>query len=215
MAIESRDGNIFDSPIAPRSGREGGMRHSWIAALLLLVLLVTFRLIGAAGDWANFSPLPAVFLCGIVFFRGPRAWLLPIAAWLLSNPIASWIQGYDLSQSIGPELTAFLTLLLIGALALPLRRKPQLGLMLGAGVLAAVLFHLVTGVAAWIAYPLYPKNLIGLEQSLWSGPIDSPLPSWVFLRNAITSNLIFTLAFALCCQKWPTITSRELAASTR
>ncbi|MGB1130008.1 MAG: DUF6580 family putative transport protein [Haloferula sp.] len=217
MTTHSRKGNIFDSPIAALSGREGGMRHTWPAAVLLLVLLIGFRLLSAAGEWANFSPLPAVFLCCIVFFRGTKAWVLPIAAWLLSNPIASWIQSenYNPLETFGAELTAFISLLVIGALALPLRKKPQLGLMIGAGIGAALLFHFITGVGAWLSYPAYPKNLTGLEQSLWSGPVGSPLPSWVFLRNAICSNVIFTLAFALSCLKWPALTSRELAATTR
>lgn len=181
----------------------------------MLLLLIGFRLMGAAGDWANFSPLPAVFLCSIVFLRGTQAWVLPIAAWLLSNPIASWLQGSNPFTETGAVLTAFVTLVAIGVLALSLRKYPRLLPMLGAGIAAALLFHLVTGVAAWLSYPLYPKNLLGLEQSLWSGPVNSPIPSWVFLRNMMVSNLLFTLAFALTCLKWPAVTSPTPLASSR
>jgi len=181
----------------------------------MLLLLIGFRLLSAAGDWANFSPLPAVFLCSIVFLRGTQAWVLPIAAWLLSNPIASLIQGSNPFTESGAVLTAFITLVAIGALALPLRKHPRLLPMLGAGIAAALLFHLVTGVAAWLSYPLYPKTLVGLEQSLWSGPVNSPIPSWVFLRNMICSNLLFTLAFAAACLKWPAVTSQTAIATSR
>lgn len=183
------------------------MRHTWPAALAMLLLLIGFRLMGAAGDWANFSPLPAVFLCSIIFLRGTQAWIIPIGAWVLSNPIASWLQGSNPFAEFGAVLTAFITLIMIGALALPLRKHPRLLPVLGAGIGAALLFHGVTGLAAWLSYPLYPKNLTGLEQSLWSGPVNSPIPSWVFLRNMMVSNLLFTLAFALTCLKWPAVTS--------
>lgn len=191
------------------------MRHSWPAALVMLLLLIGFRLLSASAEWTNFSPLPALFLCSIVFFRGSMAWTLPLAAWIISNPIVSWIQGSNPFTDVGAVLTALITFIAIGALALPLRKHAKLGVMLGAGIAAALLFHTVTGVAAWISYPLYPKNLIGLEQSLWSGPVNSPLPSWVFLRNSVCSNVLFTLAFALTCLKWPTVASPAVVATTR
>ena len=215
MILSLPDGNIFGSLIRARSGREGGMRHTWPVALVMLLLLIGFRLMSAAGEWMNFSPLPAVFLCSIVFLRGTQAWVLPIAAWLLSNPIASLLQGSNPLTDTGAVITAFLTLVAIGALALPLRKHPKVLPMLGAGIAAAILFHVVTGIAAWLSYPLYPKNLVGLEQSLWSGPINSPVPSWVFLRNMICSNFLFTLAFALTCLKWPAVTSPTPVATSR
>ena len=104
--------------------------------------------------------------------------------------------------------------MILGLLALPLRKQPNLPVMLGAGIVAGILFHLVTGLVGWLAYPLYPKNLIGLEQSLWSGPANSPIPSWVFLRNLVCANLLFTGIFVLARQTWPRMTSEApLAAS--
>lgn len=195
------------------------MRSSWITGLILLVLLVAFRCLGAAfsSELPSFSPLPAFFLCSIVFFRGKQAWLLPLAAWLLSNPIATLIQGYNPFEQWAPVLTAFLTLLALGFMALPLRKHATAPKLLGAGLVAALLFHLVTGIAAWVAYPLYPKDLSGLYQSLWSGPLGAAIPSWAFLRNLAAANLLFTGLFLVARHTWLPATNRKSAplVSTR
>lgn len=180
------------------------MQRPWIPALVLLVLLVAFRCLGAAfsHEIPNFQPLPALFLCSIVFLRGTKAWMLPVAAWLVSNPLASMLQGYNPLNSGGGVLVAFLALLLTGALALPLRRSPSPALVLGGGVLAAVLFHVVTNTAVWLSDPTYLKSAEGLKQALWTGrPID-PGPTWIFLRNLVAGNLVFTGLFLLARRSW-------------
>jgi hypothetical protein len=195
------------------------MRSSWVPALVLLVLLVAFRCLSAAysTQLPSFSPLPAFFLCSIVFFRGKQAWLLPLAAWLLSNPIATMLQGFNPIEQWAPVLTAFLTLLGLGFLALPLRKHTSAPMLLGAGLVAALLFHLVTGVAAWISYPAYAKTLTGLFQSLWSGPIGSEIPSWAFLRNLAAANVLFTGLFLAARHTWLQVPALESApaVSTR
>jgi len=62
-------------------------------------------------------------------------------------------------------------------------------------VAAALMFHLITNGAAWIGDPRYAKTPDGLIQSLWTGPAGSALPSWVFLRNMMAANLLFTAIF--------------------
>lgn len=187
------------------------MRRSWIAAAFLLTILVLFRLSGAAFGEAlpNFSPLPAVFVCSLVFFRGTLAWLLPTCAWLISNPFASLIQGSNPLANFGAEVTAIVALVAIGGLVVCLRKKlsSSTGSLLLAGVGAAVLFQVATGVVAWITYPLYEKTAAGLFASLWTGPVNATLPSWVFLRNLAAANLLFTSIW-LVAQTTPALTMR-------
>ena len=180
------------------------MQRPWIPALVLVVLLVGFRALGAAfsHDLPNFQPLPALFLCSIVFLRGTKAWALPVAAWLISNPIASALQGYAPFEAWGGVVVAFLALLATGALALPLRKVPSPALMLAGGLVAGVLFHLMTNTAAWIADPTYAKSLEGLWQALWSGRPADPMPTWIFLRNLAAANLLFTALFLLARRSW-------------
>ena len=206
-------GEFSTRPGAPDEAAKG-MRSSWITGLILLVLLVAFRCLGAAfsNELPSFSPLPAFFLCSVVFFRGKQAWLLPLAAWLLSNPIATIIQGYNPIEQWAPVLTAFLTLLALGFMALPLRKHATVPTLLGAGLVAALLFHLVTGVAAWISYPLYAKTLAGLFQSIWSGPTGAEIPSWAFLRNLAAANLLFTGLFLAARHAWLPAPASESAS---
>lgn len=180
------------------------MQRPWMPALLLLALLVGFRALGAAfsHQLPNFQPLPALFLCSIVFLRGTKAWALPVAAWLISNPIASALQGSDPFVDGGGVIIAFLALLLTGAMALPYRKSTSTGLLLGGGLIAALVFHLVTNAAVWMADPLYAKSAGGLWQALWSGRPTDPMPSWVFLRNFAGANLLFTALFLLARPSW-------------
>jgi hypothetical protein len=194
------------------------MQRPWTSALLLLALLVGFRALGAAfsHQLPNFQPLPALFLCSIVFLRGTKAWALPVAAWLISNPIASALQGSDPFGDGGGVIIAFLTLLLTGAMALPFRKSTSPALLLGGGLIAAGIFHLVTNAAVWLADPLYAKSAGGLWQALWSGRPTDLMPSWVFLRNLAGANLLFTALFLLARPSWSRDTENAPAlAQTR
>lgn len=180
------------------------MQRPWLPALFLLVLLVGFRALGAAfsHQLPNFQPLPALFLCSIVFLRGTKAWALPVIAWLVSNPLASALQGYNPFEAGGGVIVAFLALLLTGAMALPFRKSASSPLLLGGGLVAALVFHFVTNAAVWLADPLYAKSAGGLWQALWSGRPTDPMPSWVFLRNLAGANLLFTALFLLARLSW-------------
>ncbi len=194
------------------------MQRPWIPAAVLIVLLVGFRALGAAfsHDLPNFQPIPALFLCSVVFLRGTKAWALPVAAWLISNPIASALQGYNPMEAGGGVIVAFLALLATGALALSLRKIPSPALMLAAGVLAALFFHLVTNTAVWAADPTYAKSAGGLWQALWSGRPTDAMPTWVFLRNLAAANLLFTALFLLARRSWsPADESAAVLAHTR
>lgn len=175
------------------------MRRAWFPALLLIVLLIAFRAVGAAFSHTlpNFQPLPALFLCSLVFLSGVRAWALPIGVWLVSNPLASWLQGYPPFTAGGGVVVAFLALLLTGLLALPLRRQQRALPVLGACLAAALLFHGITNTAVWLADPGYAKSLGGLGQALWSGRPTDPMPTWVFLRNLAAANLCFAALFLI------------------
>ena len=193
------------------------MQRPWIPALVLLVLLVGFRCLGAAfsHEMPNFQPLPALFLCSIVFLRGTKAWILPLVAWLVSYPVTSLLQGYTPFAHSG-DFVAILSLILTGALALPLRKSPTPAMVLGGGLAAGLLFHLVTNVAAWAGDPLYAKTSEGLWQSLWSGRPTDAMPSWVFLRNLAAANVLFTALFLLARRSWsPAAGMTPAAVQTR
>ncbi|WP_265594566.1 DUF6580 family putative transport protein [Haloferula sp. BvORR071] len=195
------------------------MQRPWIPALVLLALLIAFRALGAqfSQELPNFQPLPALMLCSFVFFRGAKAWALPVAGWLISNPIASMLQGYPAFSSGGGTTLAFLSILAIAALAAgPLRKNSSPALLLGAGVLSALLFHGVTNTFIWAVDPTYAKTAEGLWQSLWTGRPTDLMPSWIFLRNLTAANLLFTALFLVSRRSWePAEKSAPALAQTR
>ena len=179
------------------------MRSSILSGLTLLVLLISFQVVATLSSFPNISPLPALFLCAILYLPSRWSWSTAILAWTVSIPITSLLQGYHPFEQVGAIATALLTLLGIGYLASRLpKRTATVFPTLGAAMAAAILFHLVTGLTAWVAYPLYPKTAEGLWQSWWSGPLGASLPSWAFLRNSMISNLVFSALFLSAYKLW-------------
>ncbi len=166
--------------------------------VLILALLIVFRVMGSLFPDAlpNFQPLAALFFCGCLLAPGWRGFVWPAAIYFLTYPLPALLQGRMDWLSPGVLLVsslAFGAMFLLGHALRPQRAATLLG---GAAV-AAVAFHLITNGAAWLGSPLYPKTPLGLWQSLWAGPIGSPIPSWVFLKNLVAANLIFTSALLI------------------
>ncbi|MBC7980039.1 MAG: hypothetical protein H7Y36_05705 [Armatimonadetes bacterium] len=164
--------------------------------VLITLLLVVFRIIGSAfpDSFPNFQPLAALFFCGACIAKDWRAWAIPLGAWLVTYPIPAMLQGNSSFLTPGIFIStaiAFAATFFIGKSL----SHGKFGALLLGSLAAALAFHLITNGAAWIGSPLYPKNPTGLWQSLWTGPVGSPIPSWIFLRNMMAANLLFTAVF--------------------
>jgi hypothetical protein len=62
---------------------------------------------------------------------------------------------------------------------------------------AALLFYFVTNTISFWGLPeFYERTWVGFYQAQWSGPVGLG-PTWVFLRNAVAANLLFTTFFLL------------------
>ncbi len=186
----------------------------YLPLVLVIGLLIAFRALGSAFPEAlpNFQPLAAAFFCGALLAPGWRGFAFPFAAWAITYPLGVGHLSND------PAVFAT-TLLALGAvffLGKLMTHKGIPTLLLGS-VAAALVFHFITNTAAWIGDPLYAKTLTGFWQSQWTGPVGSPLPSWVFLRNLTAANVLFTGIFALAQFRLPkasvSISSPALAAS--
>lgn len=173
--------------------------HRYLPLALIVGLLIAFRVVGSylPESQPNFQPLVALFYCGALLAPGWRGFALPFGIWAITYPLG-----------IGPisNLSLFATTLL-GLAAIYFIGKSfaqsKIPLLLLGSVFAAVVFHLITNVAAWIGNPLYAQTLEGLWQSLWLGPPGAGLPSWVFLRNLAAANFIFTGIFAVAQLRLP------------
>jgi hypothetical protein len=96
-------------------------------------------------------------------------------------------------------LSHYVAFALVGALGFLLRNRASVKTMLPASIAASVIFYVVTGTVSWLFDPGYPKNLAGLFQSLTVGvSAYSATPSWMFFRNSVVSDLLFTGLFIVC-----------------
>ena len=170
----------------------------YLPLVLIVTLLLLFRVVGIMYPQAlpNFQPLTAVFFCGALLAPGWRGFALPFGIWAITYPF-----GIGHVHSVSVFITTLAAFSLIFFMGRGAAKRGVPTLLLGS-IAAAVTFHLITSGAAWIGEPMYPKNLQGLWQSVWSGPVGYG-PSWVFLRNLAAANLIFTAVFLLARVRLP------------
>ena len=68
--------------------------------------------------------------------------------------------------------------------------------MLPASIAGSVIFYVITNTFSWLTDPGYIKTFGGLFQALTIGlPQFSATPTWMFFRNSLVSDLIFTAVF--------------------
>jgi len=189
--------------------------HRWLPYCLLFGLLILFRVVGSAlpETQPNFQPLAALFFCGAWLLGGWRGLAVPAAAWLVTYPLPAIFQGNMEHLSPGVIAVTFLAFAATYWLGHTLAKRGAGSLLLGS-LAAAITFHLITNGAAWIGSPMYPKTTAGLWQSLWTGPVGSPIPSWVFLRNLMAANVLFTGLILLARFRFPAADSRQVASLT-
>ena len=169
------------------------------AIVLLFAAAIAWRLAvafsGAVWTMGNFAPLAAIALCGAIYFPKRLALILPLAMLFVSDLV---LNAHYHAALINIEMAGHLAALaMVGGIGLMLRERPRAGLIFGGSVASSVIFYLVTNVVSWISNPVYAKNGAGLAQALWTGVPGWP-PTWMFFRNTLVSDLLFTGLFLLC-----------------
>ncbi|HUF61089.1 MAG TPA: DUF6580 family putative transport protein [Verrucomicrobiales bacterium] len=171
----------------------------------------------AAETLANFSPIAALFLCGGLFIDRRYAWLLPLGVFVLSDLVLNWRYAASnpsvsfVETLLSPYLIIRygLFLALFGAGRF-LRAAANWPVLLGCAVTGSFLFYVVTNSASWLFLPEYPKSLAGWLQALTWGLPGFP-PAFLFFRNTLLGDLVFTGLFALLLR--PAFLPRTRAAS--
>ncbi|MDQ2868414.1 MAG: hypothetical protein M3R59_08410 [Verrucomicrobiota bacterium] len=177
-----------------------------IPALFLVLSVVAYRVAagllihsGSATWLSNFAPLAAIALCSAAYLPRAYKFTLPLIALFVSDVILNVTYGAPLFTSL--ILCRYVVLALIGWLGYALRQHASLKTMLPASVIASSIFYLVTNAFSWLTEPGYVKNFAGLIQSLTVGlPEFGSTPTWMFFRNSLVSDLIFTALFVLCAR---------------
>ena len=171
-----------------------------IPALFLVFSAVAYRvtsglLIHSGASWlSNFAPLAAIALCSAAYFPKKYKFAVPLVTLFISDAVLNFRYGAPL---LDPQiLCRYFALALVGWIGLLLQYRPSLKTLLPASVVGSTIFYAITNAFSWLSDPGYAKNVGGLIQALTVGlPQYSATPSWMFFRNSLISDLLFTLLF--------------------
>jgi len=174
-----------------------------IPALFLVVVAVAYRIatglsIHSGATWlSNFAPFAAIALCSAAYFPSKLKFSLPLAGLFVSDAILNSYYGASLFTPL--VFGRYLALTVVGCIGLMLQKRASLKTLLPASLLGSTVFYLITNAFAWLSDPGYAKNFAGFIQALTVGlPAYSATPSWMFFRNSLLSDLVFTLLFVFC-----------------
>src|SRR4029077_13175810 len=173
-----------------------------IPAFLLVFSAAAYRittglLIHSGATWlSNFTPLAAVALCSAAYFPAKYKFSVPLVTLFISDAVINFRYGAPLLDS--QIVLRYVGLVVVGCAGLLLQNRASLKTLLPASIVGSTFFYAVTNAFAWLSDPAYAKNLAGLIQALTTGlPSYSATPSWMFFRNSLISDLLFTLLFVL------------------
>jgi len=175
-----------------------------IPALLLVLLAVVYRIAtaiivqGGGSAWlSNFAPLAAIALCSAIYFPRKYKFTVPFTALLISDIVLDAYYGASLFEPL--VLCRYFAFALVGLLGLAISRRASLRTIIPASLAGSALFYGITNAFSWLTDPGYVKNFAGFIQALTVGlPQYGSTPTWMFFRNSLVSDLLFTLLFVAC-----------------
>ena len=136
----------------------------------------------------NFTPLAAIALFGGAYFMNKsNAIFYPLIALWVSNLIIDnvFLSQYYEGFALFANWEVYVAILAIVGLAMVVLRKVSLPRVVGASIMASVLFFAITNLAVWVTSGLYDFTFNGLVECF-----TLAIP---FFRNTIASDLIFSL----------------------
>ena len=151
----------------------------------------------------NFSAVYGLAFCAGAFFPPAMAWWVPLLTlgatdallniYYATNGAGNWDRGLlAIAFFLAPNYLAYAALILLGKW---ISGRARFLVLLGGGILGAIVFYLITNTGAWIQNPEYPKTLAGWIQALTVGTPGWP-HTWEFFRNTLISGGLFTGLFA-------------------
>jgi Family of unknown function (DUF6580) len=174
-----------------------------ISAFLLILSAAAYRittglLIHSGASWlSNFAPLAAIALCSGAYLPRKYKFSLPLITLFISDVVINLRYGAPL---LDPQiLVRYAALALVGCIGVLLQNRISLKTLLPASIVGSTIFYAITNTFSWLSDPGYAKKFAGLIQSLTVGlPQYSVTPTWMFFRNSLISDFVFTLLFVVC-----------------
>ncbi len=179
------------------------------AAIFLILVAILYRVVPVMagmdqnGWLSNFAPVAAIALCGAVYLPRRMAVALPLVALVVSDVVLN-VWHYHRPFFTWEILPHYFALGLVSALGFALRGRVTGFRLFGAAVTGSLIFYVITNTGAWIGEPLYATSFAGWFQAMTTGLPNFP-PVWMFYRNTLVSDLLFTGLFFAC----HTVTSRK------
>lgn len=145
----------------------------------------------------NFAPVMAITFCGALYLPRRQAYLIPLGVMLLTDAILNLHHGFPLITAyILPTTLAYL---LGCGLGQTVARHKNWGLIFGGTIASSLVFYVLTNTTSWLGNPAYAQTFSGWWQSQ-SGGLPGFPPSYLFLRNSLVSDLLFTTVFVLVAE---------------
>lgn len=168
--------------------------RSLAAAIFLLFFGAFFRVLRlwlGVDFLPNFAPMTAIALCGAAFLPRGVALVIPLAALFASDIFLNAYYHVSLFSSAALAIYACYGVTWLWGIRMgPQRLLPLLAACVG----NALLFYFVTNTVAWFGNAAYAQTFAGWVQSLTVG-VSGYAPTWMFFRNSLASDLLFTVLF--------------------
>lgn len=200
-------------PVAKRAGLQnnegvtGSPASAMLPALFLIPLVALLRIFLAWSPGGTFSstglsgacPMSAVALCAGLFLPRRLALAVPLGVLLLSDLAIFAHYGYW-NEFLSTAVPRYALLVGLGLAGLALRRGRW-----GRGIFPTLLataagstaFYVATNTLEWLKFPQYSVGVGGWWQSLTTG-LPGYVPSYVFYRNGLVSDLLYSMMFVAC-----------------
>ena len=174
-----------------------------IPAFLLVLIAVLYRVVMGPfvqleSAWlSNFAPLAAIALCSAAYFPSKYKFAVPLVLLFVSDIFLNLHYGADMLHPL--IIGRYLALIVIGCIGLLIQNRASIKTMLPASIVGSLLLYFIANTFSWLSDPGYVKNLAGFIQAQTIGlPAYSATPTWMFLRNSVISDLLFTSLFVFC-----------------
>lgn len=149
----------------------------FLIAVVFVLMGVVFRIIPHA---PNFTPIAAIALFGAVYLPRKTAFVLPIAAMLISDMFIGFYEPQIMVIVYG-------SFILTGFLGLWLKNHKRPQTLFFCSLFSSLTFFILTNFAVFAFTPWYPKTFLGLAQCY-----SMALP---FFRNTLLGDLFYTSVF--------------------
>jgi hypothetical protein len=143
---------------------------SFLVAVLLIAFAALSRFVPHP---ANFTPIAAMALFGGVYFDKRYAFVIPMAAMLVSD----YFLGF---HNVLPYVYG--SFVLTGLIGIWLKGHKSVGWIVGASLSSSVLFFVITNFGVWMTGG-YPQNSAGL--------VECYVAAIPFFRNTLLGDLLY------------------------